>query len=66
MLTTNSMALNNRKDVFMNEKLYKQIKLSGAFDLVAGIISIAVGVSLGVLLIVSGARLLSSKSKTLF
>ncbi len=50
----------------MDEKQYKTVKATGAMNLVAGIISITVGVAMGVLLIVSGARLLASKSKHLF
>lgn len=50
----------------MDEKYYKTVKSSGALNLVAGVISITVGVTMGVLLIVSGARLLASKSKNLF
>lgn len=50
----------------MEEKRYKIVKASGALSIVAGVINITVGVTLGVLLIVSGARLLASKSKNLF
>lgn len=50
----------------MNEKLYKTVKHAGASNLVIGIITVVVGVTAGILLIVSGARLLASKSDTLF
>lgn len=50
----------------MDEKRYRTVKSAGALNLVAGIISITVGVTMGVLLIISGARLLASKSNHLF
>lgn len=50
----------------MDEKYYRTVKSSGALSLVAGIITITVGVTTGILLIVSGARLLACKSKHLF
>ncbi|MGN0515096.1 MAG: hypothetical protein ACI4GD_12545 [Lachnospiraceae bacterium] len=50
----------------MEEKRYKVVKSSGALCIVAGVLNITIGVTLGVLLIVSGARLIASKSKNLF
>lgn len=50
----------------MEEKTYKTMGRSGALSIVIGIISIASGVAGGVLLIISGSRLLSEKSKILF
>lgn len=50
----------------MDEKYYKTVKASGAMNLVAGIITLTVGVTVGILMIVSGAKLLASKSKYLF
>lgn len=50
----------------MNEKIYKNMKMSGACNLVLGIVAITVGIVSGVLLIVSGAKLLASKPDTLF
>lgn len=50
----------------MDEKYYKTVKSSGALSLVAGIITITVGMTTGILLIVSGAKLLSCKSRHLF
>ena len=50
----------------MNEKLYKAIKNGGACSLVTGILLIVLAVAGGVMLIVNGAKLLSSKSDTLF
>lgn len=49
------------KELFMLEKIYSKVMSAGAANLVCGIISIIVGVSTGVILIVNGARLLSSK-----
>lgn len=45
----------------MLEKIYNKIVAAGAAGIVCGIISIIVGVSTGVVLIVSGAKLLASK-----
>lgn len=54
------------RGVCMEEKRYKVVKSSGALCIVAGVLNITIGVTLGVLLIVSGARLIASKSKNLF
>jgi hypothetical protein len=46
----------------MNERTYKTIEMVGAGSLVIGIITIVTGVTLGVLTIVNGARLLKKRS----
>ncbi|MBQ4284046.1 MAG: hypothetical protein IJB96_08985 [Lachnospira sp.] len=50
----------------MDEKLFKKIKGIGALNLVFGVVAIVTGVTAGVMLIVSGARLLAHKSENLF
>lgn len=50
----------------MEEKVYKTMGGSGALAITVGIVSIATGVVCGIMLIISGARLLSQKSKILF
>lgn len=50
----------------MNEKIFKSIKKAGAKSLSVGIATICVGVAAGVLMIINGAKLLSTKSDTLF
>lgn len=50
----------------MDEKTYKKMKSSGAMNLVIGVISIVAGLTAGVLLIISGARLLGHKPENLF
>ena len=50
----------------MEEKVYKTMGGAGAMNIVLGVISIAVGLACGVLLIVSGSRLLAGKSIILF
>lgn len=50
----------------MNEKLYKRVKGSGVAAITTGIITVVAGVVCGILMIVSGARLLAAKSETLF
>lgn len=46
----------------MNEKLYKAINVSAVSSLVIGICILAAGTASGILLIISGARLLKHKA----
>ncbi|MDD6401670.1 MAG: hypothetical protein PUG10_08715 [Lachnospiraceae bacterium] len=48
------------------EKIYSKLNSVGISNLVMGIVTIAVGVGAGVLMIVNGARLLKSKKDILF
>ena len=50
----------------MEEKIYKTMSGSGALNIVAGVITLVGGITGGVLLIISGAKLLAGKSKILF
>lgn len=50
----------------MEEKIYKAIGSIGVGTLVTGICVLAGGIAAGVLLIISGARLLKNKSRILF
>ncbi|MDE6698145.1 MAG: hypothetical protein K2J91_01525 [Lachnospiraceae bacterium] len=50
----------------MEEKTYKLVKRTGGFSIALGIISIVVGVTVGVLSIITGAKLLKGKSRILF
>lgn len=50
----------------MNEKLYKTMGVAGAGNLTLGVIAIVTGVVSGILLIVSGARLLKKRSEIMF
>lgn len=45
----------------MNEKVFKNVANAGISNLVVGIIIIITGVTSGVLLLVSGAKLIKSK-----
>lgn len=49
----------------MNEKIYKTMSSSGACSLALGIIVLVTGITTGVMMIVSGARLLRRKSEIL-
>lgn len=49
----------------MNEKIYKTMSLTGACSIAVGIITLVTGVAAGVLMIVSGSRLLKRKSDIL-
>lgn len=50
----------------MNEKAYKTMGFAGVVSIVVGAISIAVGVAVGVLALVSGAKLLKDKKGLTF
>lgn len=50
----------------MEEKTYKIMGLTGGLNITLGVITIVAGVAGGILLLVSGARLLAAKSKLLF
>ena len=46
----------------MNEKIYKTMSSTGACSLAVGIIVLTTGIVTGIMMIVSGARLLKKKS----
>lgn len=50
----------------MEEKVYKVMNGCGALNIVIGVIILATGIASGVLMIISGAKLLSGKSKLMF
>lgn len=50
----------------MEEKAYKTMGRTGGLNITLGVVAIVAGIAGGVLLIVSGARLLAAKSKLLF
>ncbi|MCM1100643.1 MAG: hypothetical protein NC079_03695 [Clostridium sp.] len=50
----------------MEEKVYKTMRGTGAWNIAVGIVVLVVGVASGVMLIVCGAKLLAEKSKVLF
>lgn len=50
----------------MNEKAYKTMSLSGAGSIAVGILMLVAGVTLGVISIVSGAKLLRDKKGLTF
>ena len=49
----------------MNEKIYKTMSSTGARSLAVGIIVLTTGIVTGIMMIVSGARLLKKKSDIL-
>lgn len=49
-----------------NEKTYKTMGFAGVVGVVSGIVLACVGIALGVLLIVSGGKLLADRSDILF
>ena len=50
----------------MDEKTYKVMRNAGAVNITLGVLSIIAGVTAGVLMIVSGAKLLANKSRIIF
>ena len=50
----------------MEEKTYKLMGGTGAINITFGIVTVISGITAGVLLIVSGAKLLSGRKKILF
>lgn len=49
----------------MNEKIYKTMGGAGACAIAVGIVTLVVGIAAGILMIVSGSRLLKRKSDIL-
>lgn len=50
----------------MEEKIYKTMKRSGGMNITLGILMIIFGITAGVLMIVTGGRLLVKKADILF
>lgn len=50
----------------MEQKVYKIMKGAGATNIAVGVITLVVGLVSGILLIVTGGRLIAGKSKILF
>ena len=50
----------------MEERTYKIMGGSGALNIAVGVVVLVVGVASGVLLMISGAKLLAGRSKILF
>ncbi len=56
----------SKKGETMEEKTYKIMNGTGTANIVLGVIVLIAGVATGVLLFISGAKLLHGKSKILF
>lgn len=56
----------NKGEGAVKEKEFKTMSGAGALNIVIGIVSLCVGVASGVLLIISGAKLLARKSQIMF
>lgn len=50
----------------MNEKAYKTMRITGAANIAIGIVSVVVGVTVGIIAIVSGAQLIKDKKGLTF
>ena len=64
--TDSKSFLDRRQEDSMEEKIYKIMRGAGALNIVLGVISLVVGIAAGVLLIISGGKLVSGKSRILF
>lgn len=62
-----SMEQNNHKGALnMNEKTYKTMSQAGGGSIAVGIIVLVTGLAAGIVMIVTGARLLKRKSDLIF
>lgn len=50
----------------MNEKVYKTVSRSGAWNLAIGVVVMVTGIASGVMLIVNGAKLIKQKYQITF
>lgn len=50
----------------MEERVYKVMKGAGATNLAIGVVVMVAGIASGILLIITGAKLITGKSKILF
>ncbi len=49
-----------------NEMIYRSMRFSGAVNITLGVIILVVGVVSGIMLLISGGKLLSGKSRIIF
>ena len=54
------------KDINSFEKLHKTLTFSGAVSIIIGIVILAYGIACGTLSIISGGKLLASRSKIMY
>ena len=50
----------------MEEKIYKTMRGTGATNIIIGVVALVFGIATGILMIISGAKLLARKSNLLF
>ncbi|MFI3177017.1 MAG: hypothetical protein R3Y67_05945 [Eubacteriales bacterium] len=50
----------------MGEELYKSMKSVGALNIALGVVVLIVGIAAGVMMLIGGSKLLTTKSKILF
>lgn len=50
----------------MNEKLFKTMGVTGAGNIALGVVILVVGITTGILAIISGARLMKEKKHLMF
>lgn len=50
----------------MEQRVYKVMKGAGAANITMGVIALVFGIAAGILMIITGAKLIAGKSKILF
>lgn len=50
----------------MNQKVYETMKSTGVVNIVFGILTMVIGIGTGIVMVVTGARLLKRKSEVMF
>ena len=66
MFLVTKTAYSSGQELIMSEKIYTTMKSVGVGNLVMGILFIVAGIAGGVMMIISGGRLLKKKSEILF
>ena len=49
-----------------NEMIYRNMRFSGALNLTLGIVILIVGITSGIMLLISGGKLMAGKSRVIF
>ena len=57
---------NHREVIMVEEKTFKTMGIAGGANLAIGICMLTGGIAMGILLIISGARLLKTRTKIVF
>ena len=61
-----AFGLAERNYIIMEERTYKVMGGAGAMNIAVGVVTLVIGVTSGILLIIVGAKLLAGRNKILF